>query len=56
MLTLSFDNAIYNISAVKKAIKDYQGLADFSVKTKNDSIVVDIKNIRNKELMPVFSQ
>ncbi|MFA5116845.1 MAG: HxsD-like protein [Candidatus Omnitrophota bacterium] len=54
MLAINFDGSIYNIKAVKKAISDYRGLADFSWKEKKGCIAVGIDNIRDKELKALF--
>jgi hypothetical protein len=56
MLRINFDEGFYPANAVKKAIKDYQGLADFMVQKKKNSIVVTISNIRKKELEPLMDK
>ncbi|MFA5118090.1 MAG: HxsD-like protein [Candidatus Omnitrophota bacterium] len=56
MLKINFDEAFYPSNAVKKAIKDYQGLADFSVQKKKNRTIVSISNIRNKELTPLIDK
>jgi hypothetical protein len=56
MLIIDFDGDIYNIKAVKKAISDYRGLADFSCRPGKGRITVRVDKIRNKELEPLFSR
>ena len=56
MLALDFDSSIYNARAVKKAISDYQGLADFNLKEKKGRITVQVSNIRDKALAPLFAK
>jgi len=47
-LKINFDKSLYSISAVKKAIDDYQGLAKFSLEQKKDCIEVGIKDIKEE--------
>jgi len=43
--TVEFDKKIFGMKAVKSAVKDYKGFADFDVTEKKDRIVVKIDNI-----------
>ncbi|MFA6217182.1 MAG: HxsD-like protein [Candidatus Omnitrophota bacterium] len=52
MLKITFAEDFYPLASVKKAIKDYRGLADFMVQNKKSRIIVTIDNIRKKELRP----
>jgi len=45
MMIIKFNKNFYNSSAVKSAIKSYQGLADFSLKENQKFITVYLKNI-----------
>jgi hypothetical protein len=55
-MKIQFNNNFYSITAIKKAIKDYCGLARFSYKKCGDFMEVSINNIKNKELRPRFKQ
>lgn len=48
-MTVKFSKIIYRKKSVVEAIKKYSHLADFSLKSAPDHIVVSIKNI-NKDL------
>lgn len=43
IINLKFDNEIYKTSAIRKAIADYEALAEFSIKEKKNYTLVGIK-------------
>ena len=53
-MDIKFSVAFYPPSTIKKAIRDYSGLADFACRKKKGFTLVEIKNIRDKELEPLF--
>lgn len=55
-MNINFDTYLYSISAVKKAIKDYHNLADFSFRKQKNLIKVTIKNIKESNLKTLFKQ
>lgn len=55
-MEIKFDNFLYTLFAIKKAIQDYKTLADFSYEEKKNCIIVRINNIKEKELKPLFKQ
>jgi len=44
-LLIDFSKSLYNLKAIKSAIKEYQDLADFSLKQKKGYIQVELNNI-----------
>jgi len=52
-ILISFDKKLYNLKAIKLAIKEYQNLANFSFRQKNNYIQVELKNI-DKEVRPII--
>ena len=55
-MEIVFDRAFYSASAVKRAIRDYKNLADFSCLEKKGKLKVKITNIRHEELKPLFRE
>jgi len=55
-MEIKFDNFIYTLPALKKAIQDYKNLADLFCEEKKRCYVVRIKSIKEKELKPLFKQ
>jgi hypothetical protein len=53
MIKISFNKDLYPLKAIKAAIKEYQELADFSLKKKEGYIQVELKNI-NKGFKPII--
>jgi hypothetical protein len=53
-MNIRFNGIFYPPAAVKRAIRDYKGLADFAYREKSGYALVWIKNIRDKELKPLF--
>ena len=49
-LVLKFNSQIYPIKNVKKAVKDYSGLAKFSVKTNKGYVEITAGEIFNPEI------
>ena len=45
MININFNKNLYQLKAIKAAIKEYQELADFNLKKKRDYIQVELKNI-----------
>ena len=45
MLSVEFDKRIFKMKAVKAAVKDYKGFADFKLVNGDGGIVVEIDNI-----------
>jgi len=45
LIKIKFNKALYNLKAIKLAIKEYQNLADFSLGQKGNYIQVELKNI-----------
>lgn len=56
IMEIRFDNFFYAAPAIKKAIREYNGLADFSCKEKNRCTVVTVGNIRERGLVSLFKQ
>lgn len=52
-MTITFDKKIYDLLAVKNAIKAYKGLADFDLKTNKNKIMIKIDSI-DKDLALIF--
>ncbi len=44
-MTINFNRNFYNLKSIKKAIRDYKGLADFDIKVGKKNIRVNLKNI-----------
>ena len=51
---VNFSCSLYELDAIERAIKDYNGLADFILRKKKESVEVKIKKIRVKEMEPIF--
>ncbi len=56
MEKISFCEYFYPLTVVKKAIKDYRGLADFSIQKKKNTIIVTIDNFKKKELSTLVNK
>ncbi len=52
-MIISFSKNLYNLKAVKSAIKEYQNLADFNLRQKGNYIQVELKNI-DKEVRQII--
>jgi len=44
-MTINFNRNFYNLKSIEKAIRDYEGLADFDIEVGKKNIKVDLKNI-----------
>lgn len=44
-MSINFNKDFYSLEAIKKAIQDYKGLADFNIKIDKKNIKVNLKNI-----------
>lgn len=44
-MTINFNRNFYNLESIKKAIQNYNGLADFDIKLGEKNIEVNLKNI-----------
>ncbi len=44
-MQIKFNKKIYSLKAIKLAIKDYQGLADFNLEKKGEYILVKLTKI-----------
>jgi len=44
-MSINFNKDFYSLEAIKKAIQDYKGLADFDIEVKKKIIKVDLENI-----------
>ena len=54
-MKIRFDNKIYSLKAIKLAIKDYQGLADFNLDQKKEYTQVELTKI-NKEFKKIIKE
>ena len=52
-MLISFNKNLYRLKAIKLAIKEYQNLANFSLRQKKNYIQVELKNI-DKEVEQVI--
>jgi len=52
-MVISFNKNLYNLKAVKSAIKEYQNLADFNLRQKGNYIQVELKNT-DKEVRQII--
>ena len=46
IISIAFNKDFYNLRAIKKAIQDYQGLADFEISQNKKAITVELKEIK----------
>ena len=52
-IIVKFNKNLYNLKAIKSAIKEYQKLADFNLRQKGNYIQVELKNI-DKEVRQII--
>ena len=52
-ILINFDKRLYNLKAIKLAIKEYQKLANFNLRQKKNYIQVELKNI-DKEVRQII--
>ncbi len=52
-ILINFDKRLYNLKAIKLAIKEYQKLANFNLSQKKNYIQVELKDI-DKEVRPII--
>lgn len=52
-IIIKFNKNLYNLKAIKSAIKEYQKLADFNLSQKGNYIQVELKNI-DKEIRQII--
>ena len=45
-MTVNFKKNLYNLEAIKKAARTYQGLADFKINQTKKAVTVHLENIR----------
>lgn len=55
VIKIKLDRSIYSLSAIKKGINDYHGLASFSLEQKKDYFQVTARDVA-QELRPLFKQ
>lgn len=46
-MVIKYNKNIYKLSLIKRAIKDFDQLAEFKIKNTSEYISVDITNIKN---------
>jgi hypothetical protein len=44
-MSINFNKDFYSLEAIKKAIQDYKGLADFDIEVGKKNIKINLKNI-----------